>query len=161
MTTVDQARKTSPHLIERSKSNPPQTSDSSFLSETVYKMYFVEYKTQREVADVLGFKSTQPVRRIFREMGWKSRYSTKRLTRRAEINDEEVRLLYFKVGLSQRKIAQKLRTSLPTIRRIFFERGWQVRGRCSDIKTDSRSERKPLLSDILDIEKEVHRLYFD
>ncbi len=33
-------------------------------------MYFIEGKTQREVADDLGFKSTQPIRRIFREMGF-------------------------------------------------------------------------------------------
>ncbi len=161
MTKVSQARKISSYLIERSNSSPHHTSDSNILAETVYKMYFIECKTQREIADVLGFKSTQPVRRIFREMGWKTRYSTKRLVRREEINDDEVRLLYFKVGLTQRKIAQKLRTSLPTIRRIFFERGWQVRGRRSDIKTNRRSGSKPLRGDILDIEKEVYRLYFD
>ncbi len=131
MTKVDRARKTEPFLIESSKSNPRHTSDSGILAEIVYKMYFIEGKTQREVADVLGFKSTQPIRRIFREMGWYSRYITKRVTRREEVSDEEVSLLYFKEGISQREVAQKLRTSLPIIRRIFVERGWKVRSRRS------------------------------
>lgn len=161
MTKVDQARKIAPNLIERSKSSEPCTSDSSILTETVYNMYFIEGKTQREAADVLGFKSTQPIRRIFREMGWHSRYITKRVSRREELCDEEVRLLYFKEGLSQREIAQKLRTSLPIIRRIFVERGWQVRGRHSNNKSDKRRENEPLVCNIQDIEKEVYRLYFE
>jgi len=154
MTKVDRARKTEPFLIESSKSGSRHISDSGILAEIVYKMYFIAGKTQREVADVLGFKSTQPIRRIFREMGWNSRYTKRRVKKREEINDEEIKSLYFNERLSLREIAYKLTISLPMIRRIFYENSWQVRGL-------SFEKENKLNIDIHDVEKEVYRLYFE
>ena len=42
-------------------------------SEEVYKLYFQDGLSQREVAEKLGLKGPSPVKRIFKEQGWKSR----------------------------------------------------------------------------------------
>jgi len=48
--------------------------ESSKLNiEMVHKMYFDEDWTQLEIAKHFGYKSSRPIRRIFKEQGWKKR----------------------------------------------------------------------------------------
>ncbi len=129
--------------------------------EIIYRLYFVEGKTQQEVAIILGYKSTQPIRRIFREQGWTPRYSQPKLIPREKIDDESVRRLYFDKGLTLQEVATKLGTSLSVIRQIFTENGWTVRGR-------RRTQQKPetvveiiIPQDEDNLERIVYDLYYN
>lgn len=135
--------------------------DAKSLVEIIYRLYFVEGKTQQEVTKILGYKSTQPIRRIFREQGWTPRYSQSQVIPRGEIDDKSVRSLYFDKGLTLQEVATKLGTSLRVIRQIFHENGWATRG-------VSRNQQKPdtLIETIIpqdedDLERIVYDLYYN
>ncbi|MBE0526751.1 MAG: hypothetical protein IH631_07400, partial [Candidatus Thorarchaeota archaeon] len=138
-----------------------QNQDATSLVEIIYRLYFVEGKTQQEVAEILDNKSTQPIRRIFREQGWTPRYSQSQVIPREKIDDESVRLLYFDKGLTLQGAATKLGTSLRVIRQIFLENGWTTRaGSRNHPKPDTFFE--PITpQDEDDLERIVYVLYYN
>jgi DNA-directed RNA polymerase specialized sigma subunit len=142
--------------------------------EEVRRLYFEDGLTQKQVANKLGYESASPVRRIFREMGWTPRYVQPSVRAREDLNDEEVRRLYFDEALTQREVAQRLGTSTRILRKIFREHGWKTHHDplMRFIKTMDTGEDVPdsksfeaavitSLNDSLALAKEVHRLYFE
>ena len=105
------------------------------VEHLVYRLYFDEEKTQREIAKELGIER-QRIISIFREKGWESRPAA---PRREEANPDEVYRLYFQEGLSQREVAEELGLKgASPIQRIFKEQGWKSRGRWNEGPTYDR-----------------------
>ena len=107
--------------------------------EEVHKLYFDELWDLKEIAQHLGCKSLDPLRRVFREQGWKTRYQE---TYEKEIDPEEVFKLYDE-GVSIRKIGEHYDVSYGRIHRIFEEH---------DKKYGQEIQLDP---------KIIHRLYFE
>jgi DNA-binding XRE family transcriptional regulator len=55
------------------KARPARPRREEVDSEEVYRLYFEEELSQREVAETLGLKSMSPVQRVFKENGWVTR----------------------------------------------------------------------------------------
>jgi AraC-like DNA-binding protein len=87
--------------------------------DEVYQLYFEEGWGLREVADHFECKSTDPILRVFREQGWKTRYQE---TYEKEIDPEEVFRLYDE-GMSIRKIGEHYGVSYGRIHREFTKHG--------------------------------------
>ena len=85
--------------------------------EELYKLYFGEGKGLNECTEHFSCKSTDPILRVFREQGWKTRYQE---TYEKEIDPEEVFRLYDE-GMSIRKIGDRYGVSYGRIHRIFEE----------------------------------------
>ncbi|MHA1136158.1 MAG: sigma factor-like helix-turn-helix DNA-binding protein [Candidatus Thorarchaeota archaeon] len=108
-------------------------------SRDIHRMYFEEGMTHSEIADKLGYKSTKPIQRIFREEGWEARAG------KATDIENDVHRLYFDEGLSQREVAEQLELkSVKAVRRVFEEQGWETRPKRN-----------------LKLENQVKNLYFD
>lgn len=90
--------------------------------EEVHRLYFEEGLTLRDVGEKLGYKSQSPIRRIFKEKGWK-------ITERwRDLDSNEVRELYFEQELSLEQVAKAMGFSNPyPIVCIFQEQGWKTR----------------------------------
>jgi hypothetical protein len=90
--------------------------------EEVYRLYFEERLTLREVAKRLGYKSKTPIRRIFREQGWETRKRWK------ELDYERIFELYFERKMSLENVAKEMGLSnhYPIVC-IFDEQGWKRR----------------------------------
>jgi len=144
------------------------------IVDEVRRLYFDEGLTHREVAERLGFKSTRPIVHIFREMKWTTRYKKRTLLTRKDVDDENVRKLYFDDGLSMNKVAKKLNTSLNVNRGIFRENRWKSHYDPAKrlVETPDSSlhpldhmtvgQDKPgLLNAPKDSAGEVYRLYFE
>ncbi|MHA2378575.1 MAG: hypothetical protein ACXADO_04875 [Candidatus Thorarchaeota archaeon] len=118
------------------------TKPSELDPEEVYRLYFEEKLTLKEVAKRFGYKSKTPIRRIFREQGWIARYRWRYL------DADKVHELYFKEGLSLKETAKRVGVkSIYQIVSLFEANGWKARS--------SSTPRK-------DIDpEEVHVLYFD
>jgi transposase len=100
--------------------------EMSLLHEQVYRLYFNQGKTQREIAEELEIKR-HIIITMFKENEWEARPSA---PGREEANPDDVYKLYFQEGLSQRDVAKKLGLSSPSpIKRIFKENEWEPRGR--------------------------------
>ncbi|MHA2187395.1 MAG: hypothetical protein ACW99V_04075 [Candidatus Thorarchaeota archaeon] len=113
-------------------------------ADRVYELYFKKGLSLKETAQKVGIKSVYQIVCLFEAKGWKARLSS---TSRRDIDPEEVRNLYFDVGLTMREIAKRFGYSTcGSISRIFREQGW------SALRSD--------VVDGLDFE-EVRRLYFD
>lgn len=67
--------------------------------DDIYKLYFQEDLSQREVAEKLGLSSTSPIQRIFEENGWESRGRWGKGSARTHYSTDE-----------ERKIARKERS---------------------------------------------------
>ncbi|MHA2022491.1 MAG: helix-turn-helix domain-containing protein [Candidatus Thorarchaeota archaeon] len=76
-----------------------QMQKSAINSDEVFKLYFEEGMSQQQIATRYGFKSSQPIRRIFNENGWKP------LLRRY-LSEEEYKQLQ---KARRRKKAQRLK----------------------------------------------------
>ncbi len=109
------------------------------MVEKIRRQYFEEMKSQQEVADNLGFKTTKPIRRVFEEQGWEARWGTtqkgiekpsdfqERRTR-GRLDPDEIKRLYFDEGLTHKQIAERASfSSVNPVRRIFKEQGWKSR----------------------------------
>ncbi|MFX1367437.1 MAG: sigma factor-like helix-turn-helix DNA-binding protein [Promethearchaeota archaeon] len=119
--------------------NQSEAKEADETRENIHRMYFEEGMTHSEIAEELGYKSTKPIQRVFREEGWKARAG------KATDIEEDVRRLYFHEGLSQREVTEELGLkSVKAIRRVFEEQGWETRP-----KRD------------LELEQQVRELYFD
>jgi transcriptional regulator with XRE-family HTH domain len=94
--------------------------NESFV-EKVYRLYFIEKLTQKQVADRLGV-SKSTISRIFQIRNWKARHNTKR----RKIDDQEIFQLYFHKGQTQKEIAAILGVSKSTVSRVFRIHGWKV-----------------------------------
>lgn len=55
------------------KSRPAAPRREEVNPDEVYKLYFQDGLSQREIAEKLGLKGSSPIMRIFKEQGWKSR----------------------------------------------------------------------------------------
>ena len=95
----------------------------SLLHRDVYRLYFTQEKTQREIAKELRISRTRIIA-MFRERGWESRPAKRR---RKEANPEHVYQLYFDERKTQREIAKELGISKYTISMIFKENEWEFR----------------------------------
>jgi AraC-like DNA-binding protein len=112
--------------------------------ERVYRLYFDEGLSMRKVASKLGFRSSKPIQRIFKERGWQSRPSG---PRRQDIDLQEVKRLYFDAGLTLKEIAKKVGMDRHTIGTMFREQGWETRrASASKVRIDP---------------DEVHRFYYE
>ena len=107
--------------------------------EELYKKYFGDGKGLKECAEHFSCKSTEPILRVFREQGWKTRYQE---TYEKEIDPEEVFRLYDE-GMSIRKIGDHYGVSYGRIHREFLEHGKEYG---QEIQVDPEI---------------IHRLYFD
>ena len=88
--------------------------------DEAYRLYFEEKWDLKEVAAHFGCKSTDPIHRVFKENGWKTR---QQISYQKEIDPEEVFRLYNEEKLSHRKIGALYGVSDGPIRRIFKEHG--------------------------------------
>ncbi|MHA1962453.1 MAG: hypothetical protein ACW99U_19800 [Candidatus Thorarchaeota archaeon] len=119
-------------------------SSNETLVESVYRLYFDDRLSMRKVARRLGFRSSKPIQRIFREQDWQPRSSG---PLRQDIDLEKVRWLYFGAGFTMKEIAQKVGMDRHTIGIIFREQGWETR-RAAALKVSIDSE-------------EAYRLYYE
>ena len=87
--------------------------NTEILQTMMYKLYFDEGLTQREVGKELGV-SRAKVQKTFKEMGWVGRHQNRRL------DSSEVRDLY-EDGLNQAEIAKKLSVSRTYVYKILKE----------------------------------------
>ena len=55
------------------KARPAAPTREEADSEYVYRLYFDERKSMKEVAQILGLKGISPIQRIFKENGWNAR----------------------------------------------------------------------------------------
>ncbi|MHA2223010.1 MAG: hypothetical protein ACXAAO_13260 [Candidatus Thorarchaeota archaeon] len=85
--------------------------------EELYRLYFGEGMGLNECAEHFQCKSTDPILRVFRKEGWKTRYQE---TYEKEIDPEEVFRLYDE-GMSIRKIGDHYGVSYGRIHREFIE----------------------------------------
>ena len=136
----------------------PHPHGTTGIDEAVYRLYFKEGLSQQKVAERLGFKTSQPVRRVFKERGWNPRRERHNLLARKDIRDDEVRQLYFDEGLTQKEAAEKLNASLHTIRKVFREHGWKVRQR---VEVEHNKETRRSMRKHSRAEEYVPRLCFD
>ncbi|MHA2153510.1 MAG: helix-turn-helix domain-containing protein [Candidatus Thorarchaeota archaeon] len=102
------------------------------------RLYFGEGMSLNECAEHFQCKSTDPILRVFREEGWKTRYQE---TYEKEIDPKEVFRLYDE-GMSIRKIGDHFGVSYGRIHREFMEHGKEY---SQEIQVDP------------DV---IHRLYF-
>ncbi|MFW9888612.1 MAG: hypothetical protein ACFFER_10540, partial [Candidatus Thorarchaeota archaeon] len=102
--------------------------------EEIFRLYFDEKQSMKDIASRYGYKTTGPIARVFRNQGWKSRPAA---TLEMEARPEEVHRLYFDEGLSLKEVAVKLgyRSHIP-IRRIFKEQGWEARKQWRELDYD-------------------------
>jgi len=92
----------------------------SLLHQQIYRLYFNQGKTQREISRELDI-SRWLIMIIFKEHGWIFRPAKQR---REEVNPKDVYRIYFELGLSQREVAEKLGlSSASPVRRVFKENG--------------------------------------
>ncbi|MHA1480083.1 MAG: hypothetical protein ACTSQZ_01495 [Candidatus Thorarchaeota archaeon] len=107
----------------------------SLLHQQIYRLYFNQGKTQREISRELDI-SRWLIMIIFKEHGWIFRPAKQR---REEVNPKDVYRIYFELGLSQREVAEKLGlSSASPVRRVFKENGWKTRGRWGNGATYDR-----------------------
>jgi len=96
------------------------------IHQQVYRLYFDNGRTQREIAEELEIKR-HIIISMFKEKGWEARPSA---PRREEVNPDDVFKLYFQEGLPQGEVADKLGLcSTSPIQRVFKENDWESRGR--------------------------------
>ena len=118
------------------------------IHQQVYRLYFNEGKTQREIAKELEIKR-HTIIAMFKEKGWEARPAA---PRREEVNPDDVYKLYFQEGLLQGEVAEKLGlSSTSPIQRIFKENDWEPRGRWNKPPTrrhfSSEEERKEAIKE--------------
>lgn len=102
------------------------------LKERVYRLYFVEGLTQREVADALMI-TRRRVQSIFKEEGWKGRHIER------AIGVDEVRRFYDDEQMTQQEIANMLNVSRAYVYKLLREsrlEEYQRRTRGSDVDLD-------------------------
>ncbi|MGY5875906.1 MAG: hypothetical protein RTU30_09185 [Candidatus Thorarchaeota archaeon] len=75
------------------QARPAAPSREEADSVEVYRLYFREGKSMKEVAKLLGLKGISPIRRIFREMGWKSRGGSYTSGKRRQFQNDDERIL--------------------------------------------------------------------
>lgn len=85
---------------------------SNIDHEEVRRLYFDKGLSQLEVAKQLGFKTENPIRRIFREQGWKPRKDRTGITMRIFKDDKERQLARKESRLSITKTIHELRKNL-------------------------------------------------
>lgn len=146
--------------------NLSKRKESPIDPDEVYQLYFKKGLTMVQVGQRLGYESASPIRRIFRERGWTPRRINPIVRSREDLDEEEVRRLYFDLGLSLLDVAKEMHTSTRHLRRLFRERGWKAHYNplMRDSKTVDSDGFEPHHVRITDpqvLAKEVYRLYFD
>ncbi|MFX1605946.1 MAG: hypothetical protein ACFFDD_08555 [Promethearchaeota archaeon] len=106
--------------------------------QKVHHLYFEKSLSMLEVGWKLGFKSTRPVQRIFREQGWEARVSG---PQRKSQDYAEMSRLYYEKGYTLREIAEKFGMDRHTIGKIFKEQGWVTRRAAAIMRSESISEQ--------------------
>lgn len=135
------------HILEAAgiKINPVGFQKIEMNPKEVYKLYYEDKRTLDEVAEIMGFKSRSPIRRILREQGWQARPSS---IPKMEIDPNEVHRLYYDEKMTQLEIDKYFgyKTSKP-IFDIMRKMGWVGR--------PYTTPRKEIDSN------EVRRLYYE
>ena len=116
--------------------------------ERIKTLYYVEKKSQREIADILGCSRTVIARRM-KGLGLTVRSkSDERKKRLIEVDLSEIVRLYFEKRLSAREVGKRLGMSESTVAERLKKGGYQL-----------RKARPPRFSD-KDL-SEIKRLYFE
>jgi len=106
--------------------------------EDVFKMYFEEKTTKKEIAESYGYKSCSPITAIFREQGWNDRRTE---TVDMDIDTDQVRELYFEQELSLEEVGRRISKTRYALLKLFEKMEWRLRGgNCDSI--EEREERK-------------------
>jgi AraC-like DNA-binding protein len=106
--------------------------------EDVFKMYFEEKKTMKEIAESYGYKSGGPITAIFREQGWNTRRME---TVDLDIDANYVRELYFEQELSLEEVGRRIGKTRYALKKLFEKMEWKLRGStCESI--EEREKRK-------------------
>ncbi|MGY5853326.1 MAG: hypothetical protein RTU92_07175 [Candidatus Thorarchaeota archaeon] len=125
-------------------------------TEDVYRLYFEEGMTQRQIAQKLGLSSHARINRIFKVNGWEARSAA---PPREEADSEEVYRLYFDEQKSMKEVAEILGLKgISPIQRIFKENRWNVRGRwgqgCPRRSFSNDDERKQAKQERYELRKQ-------
>ncbi|MDF1537463.1 MAG: hypothetical protein P1Q69_00980 [Candidatus Thorarchaeota archaeon] len=118
-----------------------RTAAKEIDTQEVRSLYFDKNKSMKAIAAHFGFRTKNPIRRIFKINGWEARPSSHP---KIELDSEEIHRLYFDERLSSYEIAKKLGISRSPINRLFKVNGWQFRSDIKDV---------PL--------QDAHRLYYE
>jgi AraC-like DNA-binding protein len=120
------------------KTRPASVPAREVDPEEVYRLYFEEKKSLKEIAKHFGYVSINPIRRIFKEQTWKTRCLEN------DIDVEELKLLYFEMKRTLKEVSEYYECSHATIRLVLKKNGLKARNLLRDINPE-----------------EVYHLYFD
>jgi AraC-like DNA-binding protein len=101
----------------------------------VYRMYYENKMTMKEISEYFGYKSSSTITAIFREQGWNSRRME---TVDMDIDPNQVRELYFKQKLSLEEVGSRISKTRYALLKLFEKMEWRLRG----VKCESIEERE-------------------
>jgi predicted DNA-binding protein (UPF0251 family) len=124
---------------QRWKTRPTLAKEREIDPEEVYRLYFDERLSIDEVAKYFELSYRGPIQRIFKEQGWKTRFTA---SAEREIDLEELRRLYYNEKLTQKEVAQRIGKSRHAIRKVFDEMGWSTRRKRFSSKEELELSKK-------------------
>jgi AraC-like DNA-binding protein len=104
----------------------------------VYKMYYEDRMTMREISEHFGYKGNSTITAIFREQGWNSRRME---TVDMDIDSVRVIELYFEQKLPLAEVGRRVGKTRYALLKLFEKMDWRLRGsKCDSI--EEKEERK-------------------
>ncbi len=107
-------------------------------SDDVFKMYYEEKKTMKEIAESYGYRSGAPITAIFRQQGWNTRRME---TVDLDIDANHVRELYFEQELSLEEVGRRIGKTRYALKKLFEKMEWKLKGSTCD-SIEEREARK-------------------
>ncbi len=107
-------------------------------SDDVFKMYYEEKKTMKEIAESYGYRSGAPITAIFRKQGWSTRIME---TVDLDIDANHVRELYFEQELSLEEVGRRIGKTRYALKKLFEKMEWKLKGSTCD-SIEEREARK-------------------
>jgi len=104
----------------------------------VFKWYYEDKVTMKEIAKRYGYKSGTPVAAIFREHGWRDRRCE---TVDMDIDADQVKELYFDQELSLKEVGRRIGKTTYALKKLFEKMDWKQRKQAFD-SIEEKEERK-------------------
>lgn len=111
--------------------------------EDVFKMYYEEKKTMKEIAESYGYRSSGPTKSMFLKQGWNTRRME---TVDMDIDASIVKELYFEQELSLEEVGRRIGKTRYALKKLFEKMEWRLRGsKCDSIEEREVRKRKAQL----------------